>query len=333
MNSVPASARGAASGVAGTVQNAGSALSIGVFFSLMIVGLSRTLPRALTTGLTAHGVPTAVAAQIGQLPPVGSMFAAFLGYNPIQTLLAPTGVLTSLPASDVATLTGKEFFPRLISGPFHHGLIVVFGVAAVLSLIGAIASFSRGGRYVHADEPEAATSGPGVPVGAWSPVRARASARVRTRSAHVAERGAHERRRGEARDGLRPAGPAARPVRGELSLGHFSTLATLERHGPQRIGDLARAERTSAPVMTRIVACSTREAGVPRGERERPARRGGRDHRGGRPARDGGACRAGGDGHPAPRRARRAGSGPALEARSTRWKPSPTRHTPPAPLA
>ncbi|MDO8108462.1 MFS transporter [Isoptericola sp. b441] len=166
MNSVPASARGAASGVAGTVQNAGSALSIGVFFSLMIVGLSRTLPRALTSGLTAHGVPTAVAAQIGQLPPVGSMFAAFLGYNPIQTLLAPTGVLGSLPASDVTALTGKEFFPRLISGPFHHGLIVVFGVAAVLSLIGAIASFSRGGRYVHADEPEATTSGPGVPAGA-----------------------------------------------------------------------------------------------------------------------------------------------------------------------
>jgi hypothetical protein len=131
------------------MQNAGSALSIGVFFSLMIVGLSRTLPQTLTTGLTAHGVPSAVAAQVGQLPPVGSMFAAFLGYNPIRTILGPTGVLAQLPAADAATLTGKEFFPRLISGPFHHGLVVVFGVAAVLSLVGAVASASRGGRYVH----------------------------------------------------------------------------------------------------------------------------------------------------------------------------------------
>ncbi len=86
------------------------------------------------------------------------MFAAFLGYNPIQTILGPTGVLAKLPASDAATLTGHEFFPRLISGPFHQGLVVVFGVAAVLSLIGAVASASRGGRYVHEAgpvEPEA----------------------------------------------------------------------------------------------------------------------------------------------------------------------------------
>ncbi len=121
MNSVPANQRGAASGVAGTMQNAGSALSIGVFFSLMIVGLSRTLPQTLTSGLAAHGVPTAAAQQIGQLPPVGSMFAAFLGYNPIQTLLGPTGVLHSLHPADAATLTGKEFFPGLISGPVPPG--------------------------------------------------------------------------------------------------------------------------------------------------------------------------------------------------------------------
>ncbi len=157
MNSVPANQRGAASGVAGTMQNAGSALSIGVFFSLMIVGLSRTLPQTLTSGLASHGVPTAVAQQIGQLPPVGSMFAAFLGYNPIQTLLGPTGVLDSLHPADAATLTGKEFFPGLISGPFHQGLVVVFGVAAVLSLVGAVASAARGRRYVHDD------TAPGAP--------------------------------------------------------------------------------------------------------------------------------------------------------------------------
>ena len=151
MNSVPAGDRGAASGVTGTVQNAGSSLSIGVFFSLMIIGLAGSLPSALRVGLTAHGVPTAIANQIAQLPPVGSLFAAFLGYNPIQSLLGPTGVLSKLPASDAAALTGKEFFPQLISGPFHQGLVVVFGVAAVMSLVGAFASFRRGGKYVHDD--------------------------------------------------------------------------------------------------------------------------------------------------------------------------------------
>jgi MFS family permease len=160
MNSVPAGDRGAASGVAGTVQNAGSSLSIGVFFSLMIIGLAGSLPSALRAGLTAHGVPTALAAQVAQLPPVGSLFAAFLGYNPIQSLLGPTGVLSTLPPADAAALTGKQFFPQLISGPFHQGLVVVFGVAAVMSLIGAVASLRRGGRYVHDEVPDAA--GPGA---------------------------------------------------------------------------------------------------------------------------------------------------------------------------
>ncbi|WP_263729396.1 MFS transporter [Cellulomonas sp. SG140] len=149
MNSVPATERGSASGVASTVQNAGSSLSIGVFFSLMIVGLAGSLPSALRTGLLAHGVPASAAEQIAQLPPVGSLFAAFLGYNPIQSLLGPTGVLDRLPAADRAALTGQQFFPNLISGPFHDGLVVVFLVAAVMSFIGALASLMRGKRFVH----------------------------------------------------------------------------------------------------------------------------------------------------------------------------------------
>lgn len=151
MNSVPANERGAASGMAGVALNAGSSLSIGIFFSLMIAGLSVALPTALTSGLTAHGVPHTVATQIGATPPVGSLFAAFLGYNPIASLLGPTGVLSS-PHVDAATLTGKEFFPQLISGPFHDGLIVVFIAAAVMSIIGAIASFAGGGKYVHEEK-------------------------------------------------------------------------------------------------------------------------------------------------------------------------------------
>ena len=149
MNSVPAKERGAASGVTGTLQNAGSSLSIGVFFSLMIIGLAGTLPTALRTGLLAHGVPTGAADQIANLPPVGSLFAAFLGYNPIQSLLGPAGVLDKLNPADASALTGTEFFPNLISGPFHSGLVVVFLVAAAMSLIGAVASLSRGKRFVH----------------------------------------------------------------------------------------------------------------------------------------------------------------------------------------
>jgi MFS family permease len=148
MNSVPANERGSASGMAGVALNAGSSLSIGIFFSLMIAGLSVALPTALTTGLTSHGVPQNVASQIGATPPVGSLFAAFLGYNPIASLLGPTGLLQS-PHVDAATLTGKEFFPQLISGPFHDGLVVVFLAAAVMSLIGAVASFLGGSKYVH----------------------------------------------------------------------------------------------------------------------------------------------------------------------------------------
>ncbi|HWD61205.1 MAG TPA: MFS transporter [Humibacter sp.] len=151
MNSVPANQRGAASGMAGTVQNAGTSLSIGLFFSLLIAGLAASLPSALYNGLTSHGVPTAAAQKIAELPPVGSVFAAFLGYNPIQSLLGPSGVLDKLPAKDAAALTGKEFFPQLIQQPFHDGLVVVFIAAAIMSLIGAVASFSRGKKYMHVD--------------------------------------------------------------------------------------------------------------------------------------------------------------------------------------
>jgi MFS family permease len=144
MGSVPASQRGAASGMRGTFQNSGTALSISVFFSLMIAGLASNLPHTLTSGLQAQGVPHATAAQIGGLPPVSSLFAAILGVNPIQHLLGPSGVLSTLPASNQQVLTGRQFFPQLISGPFHDGLVVVFAVAAGLSVIAAVASLSRG---------------------------------------------------------------------------------------------------------------------------------------------------------------------------------------------
>jgi MFS family permease len=148
MGSVPPAQRGAASGMRSTFQNTGTALSIGVFFSLMIAGLATNLPHTLTSGLIAQGVTPAVAHQVGALPPVSSLFASVLGVNPIAHLLSSTHVLATLPAANRAVLTGHQFFPHLISGPFHDGLTVVFIVAAALSLLGALASLMRGGRYV-----------------------------------------------------------------------------------------------------------------------------------------------------------------------------------------
>jgi MFS family permease len=159
MNSVPRHQRGAASGMLATFQNSGFVLSIGVFFSLMIAGLASTLPATLARGLTAQGVPAAIAHQIGNLPPVGSLFAAFLGYNPVKTLLGPTGVLAHLPASNVATLTGKRFFPELISQPFHHGLIIVFTTAMALLALAAGVSALRGARFVHEEQAVSAEVG------------------------------------------------------------------------------------------------------------------------------------------------------------------------------
>jgi EmrB/QacA subfamily drug resistance transporter len=152
MNSVPANQRGSASGMAGTVQNAGTSLSIGVFFSLMIAGLSTTLPSTLKSGLSSHGVSSAVATQISQLPPVSTLFSAFLGFNPIQELLG-SKVLGGLSASNRSTLIGKEFFPQLISAPFHHGLVVVFTAATIMTVIAAVASLVRGKKFVHLDLP------------------------------------------------------------------------------------------------------------------------------------------------------------------------------------
>ncbi|MEV5752744.1 MFS transporter [Actinoallomurus sp. NPDC052308] len=144
MGSVPPDQRGVASGMRSTFQNSGTALSIGLSFSLMITGLAGSLPGALDSGLRAHAVPAGTAAQAANLPPVSSLFATFLGNNPIGHLLAPSGVLRTLPAGDVHTLTGTRFFPTLVTGPFHHGLVTVFTVATVLALVGALASALRG---------------------------------------------------------------------------------------------------------------------------------------------------------------------------------------------
>ena len=144
MSSVPAEQRGVASGMRATFQNGGTLLSIGVFFSLMIVGLSKALPSTLESGLRAQGVGATAAHAIASLPPVSSLFAAFLGVNPMQHLLGPAGVLGTLSPAHRSTLLGTTFFPHLIIPPFHDGLATVFTLAAAMSFLAAIASFLRG---------------------------------------------------------------------------------------------------------------------------------------------------------------------------------------------
>jgi MFS family permease len=145
MNAVPAPERGQASGVRATTTNAGQVLSIGLFFSLMLMGLAAKLPQTMEAGLLAQHVPGAVAHDIANLPPVASLFAAFLGYNPMGELI-PAGVLQALPPGDAATLMGHTFFPELMSGPFKQGLAIAFTFSAVLYLIAAAASWRGGAR-------------------------------------------------------------------------------------------------------------------------------------------------------------------------------------------
>jgi MFS family permease len=151
MNSLPPHRRGVGAGMSATFQNSAMVLSIGVFFTLMVVGLAASLPATLSHGLIAQGVPAADAHRVAHLPPVGLLFASFLGLNPIGQLLGPS--LHHLPAANATYLTGRSFFPGLIAGPFASGLDEAFDFASVACLIAAGASWMRGGRYVHDLEP------------------------------------------------------------------------------------------------------------------------------------------------------------------------------------
>jgi MFS family permease len=168
MNSLPPDQRGAGAGMMTTFQNAAQVLSIGVFFSVITLGLASTLPHSLSTGLVAHGVPASVASKVAAAPPIGALFAAFLGLNPIKQLV-PASVLGHLSATQRATLTGRSFFPSLITGPFGTGLHYAFDFAIACSLIAAVASWLRGKRYVHGmavDTASAAAAPEGAEVAA-----------------------------------------------------------------------------------------------------------------------------------------------------------------------
>jgi MFS family permease len=152
MNSLPPQHRGAGSGMNTTFQNSAQVVSIGIFFSLMIVGLSTSLPQNLYHGLVDHGVPVAAASRAAHLPPVSTLFAAFLGYNPVQHLIG-TAALSHLSSAQRAVVTGRSFFPQLITAPFRAGLHAAFDFAILASLVAAAASWTRGGRYVYSETP------------------------------------------------------------------------------------------------------------------------------------------------------------------------------------
>jgi MFS family permease len=149
MNSLPPDQRGAGSGMLNTFQNSATVLSMGLFFTIVTLGLAADLPTHLFRGLTAAGVPSGAARLVSNEPPIGSLFSAFLGFNPVKELLGPTGALAHLSASQAAYVTGRSFFPKLIEQPFSHGLHLAFDFAAGATLIAVVSSALRGKRYVH----------------------------------------------------------------------------------------------------------------------------------------------------------------------------------------
>jgi len=157
MNSSPPESRGAASGMRATFQNSGMVLSVGVFFSLLIVGLASTLPTSMSAALRTHGVAAATATKVASTPPVGSLFAAFLGYNPMKQLLG-SAQAAGVSSAQWSSITSKTFFPHLIADPFIHGLRIAFTASLVMCLIAGAASWLRGGRYVHGMSEEASGS-------------------------------------------------------------------------------------------------------------------------------------------------------------------------------
>jgi MFS family permease/DNA-binding MarR family transcriptional regulator len=262
MNSLPPERRGVGSGMSTTFQNSSMVLSIGIFFTLIILGLTATLPSALLHGLTAQGVPAASAARVAALPPVSVLFASLLGYNPVRTLLGP--VLAHLPPARAAYLTGRGFFPSLIGTSFGHGLSVAFDFAIAACLIAAVASLLRGGRYVHdeqADQPAAgrvpAISPDGDPASRLAGTGRGALALAGDRLAlprdcpaghqdglaaridSVIQRLAHS-----GRAGARPA---------EVTPSELAALGILRAAGPLRVGELAARTGVTFPTMSRIL--------------------------------------------------------------------------------
>jgi MFS family permease len=145
MNASPAEHRGVASGMRATLQNVGQTASLAVFFSIVLIALAASLPPALASAVTNAGAPQ-LAPVFKNIPPTNALFAAFLGYNPVSSILGvlPSSVVSSIPQSTRTFLTGQTFFPNAIAPAFMSALRVTFYIGAALSVVAAVASLLRG---------------------------------------------------------------------------------------------------------------------------------------------------------------------------------------------
>jgi MFS family permease len=157
MNSVPAEHRGAASGMRATIQNSASTISQAIFFTIIIVSLSATLPGALSAAVTNAGASPQLAQAFSSTPASGALFGAFLGYNPVSTIIhtLPASLVSTIPAATLTYLTGPTFFPNAISGPFMTALREAFVIGAAMCIVAAVCSALRGKKHVH--EPQKTT--------------------------------------------------------------------------------------------------------------------------------------------------------------------------------
>ena len=256
MNSLPPERRGVGSGMSTTFQNSSMVLSIGIFFTLIILGLAATLPSALLHGLTAQGVPAADAARVAALPPVSVLFASLLGYNPVQTLLGP--VIAHLAPARAAYLTGRSFFPSLITPSFGHGLSVAFDFAIAACLVAAVASLLRGGKYIHGEQVAApretaaearlavsSADGAAAPAAGTRPLTLAQDCPAEERTAFAGRLDSVVQRLAySSRTGARPR---------EATPSRFAALGILHAAGPLRIGELAARAGVALPTMSRIV--------------------------------------------------------------------------------
>jgi MFS family permease len=150
MLSVPSQDRGVASGMISTLKNTANMASMGVFFTVVIMGITLKFPEAMTASLTSIGA-TQLVPVLSNIPPTSALFSAFLGYNPVSTILSslPGSTVASIPPSTLSTLTGITWFPLTLANAFIPSLQSSFYIGALISAIGAVLSALRGKRYVH----------------------------------------------------------------------------------------------------------------------------------------------------------------------------------------
>jgi MFS family permease len=154
MNAVPREDRGAASGMRATIQNTGQTLSLAIFFTVIISGLSSSLPNALSSAMVSAGVPK-LAGAFSSISPTSALFSAFLGYNPMQSILtipSLSSVVSQIPPATLTFLEGQTFFPNAIAPAFVSSLDLSFYIGAALSVAGAVASLLRGSVYIHEEQ-------------------------------------------------------------------------------------------------------------------------------------------------------------------------------------